>query len=69
MQIRYLKIYKRKILLFILLTVLIFVSSVTKGTTAKISSTITGILLIVTAIYYIVWIMKTPTKKDKDETL
>ena len=67
MQIRYLKVFKKKIFLFFLAVGLIVVSSVTKGKTAIISSTITGILLIITAIYYIIWIMRTPTKKEKDD--
>jgi len=69
MQIRYLKVFKRKILFLILIIALIIVSSVTKGKTATITSTITGILLIVIAVYYIFWIFKTPTKKEKDEAL
>ncbi|GEO11313.1 hypothetical protein [Segetibacter aerophilus] len=69
MQLRYLKVFKRKILLLILVIALIVVSSVTKGKTSVVLSTITGIILIVTAIYYIVWIMRTPTKKESDEAL
>ena len=68
MQIRYFKVFKRKILLLIIVVALIIGSSVTKGKTATILSTITGILLIVTAVYYIIWIVKTPTKKEKDES-
>jgi hypothetical protein len=48
---------------------LIVVSSITKGKTAVVLSTITGVILIVTAIYYIIWIMRTPTKKESDEAL
>ena len=66
MQLRYLKVFKRKILLLIVIIALIVVSSVTKGKTATVFSTITGILLIVIAIYYIIWIIKTPTKKESD---
>ncbi|MDQ6812280.1 MAG: hypothetical protein M3040_00860 [Bacteroidota bacterium] len=69
MQYRYLKVFKRKIVVLILIVILIVVSSVTKGKLATILSTITGILLIVTAIYYIVWILKTPTTKEKDESV
>ncbi|HSU50023.1 MAG TPA: hypothetical protein VLJ41_05520 [Segetibacter sp.] len=66
---RYLKIFKRKILLLILIVGLIVLSSVTKGKTAVVLSTITGVLLIVIAIYYIIWIIKTPTKKESDEAI
>jgi len=69
MQMRYLKLFKRKILLLILIVGLIVLSSVTKGKTAVVLSTITGVLLIVIAIYYIIWIIKTPTKKESDEAI
>ncbi len=69
MQMRYLKVFKRKILFLILIVGLIIVSSVTKGKTAVVLSTVTGILLIVIAVYYIVWIIRTPTKKESDEAI
>ena len=69
MQMRYLKVFKRKILLLILIVGLIVLSSVTKGKTAVVLSTITGVLLIVIAVYYIIWIIKTPTKKESDEAI
>lgn len=69
MQLRYLKVFKRKIILLIIIIALIVVSSVTKGKVATIASTVTGILLILIAIYYIIWIFKTPTTKEKDEAL
>lgn len=69
MQARYLKIFRRKFLFFIIAVGLIIVSSVTKGKTSTIFSTITGIFLIIVAIYYVIWIIKTPTKKVKDEAL
>jgi NhaP-type Na+/H+ or K+/H+ antiporter len=67
MQWRYLKVFKRKILALIFVVALIVVSSVTKGKTSVVLSTITGIILIIIGIYYIIWIMKTPVKKEKDE--
>lgn len=69
MQFRYLKVFKRKILLLFVIVGLIVVSSITKGKTSVILSTITGILLIVVAIYYIIWIVRTPTKKESDEAI
>lgn len=69
MQFRYLKVFKRKILLLILIIVLTIISSVTKGKVSVVVSTITGIFLIVVAIYYIIWIIKTPTSKENDQTL
>ncbi|MCW3080981.1 hypothetical protein [Segetibacter sp.] len=55
--------------MLILVVVLVIFSSITKGKTSVVLSTVTGIVLIVTAIYYIVWIIKTPTKKESDEAL
>lgn len=64
---RYLKVFWRKVLFLILAIALIVVSSVTKGKTAIVFSTITGIILISVAIYYVVWIIRTPTKTEKDD--
>lgn len=67
MFVRYLKVFKRKFVFFLIAVALIVVSTVTKGKTSTVFSTITGIFLIFVAIYYTIWIIKTPTKKVKDE--
>ncbi len=67
METRYLKIFKKKIFLIIVTITLIIVSSVTKGKTATVTATLAGVALIYAGITYIVWIIKTPTKKEKDE--
>jgi hypothetical protein len=64
---RYLKVFKKKIFLIIITIALIIISSVTKGKTATITSTLAGIALIYAGFTYIVWIIRTPTKKEKDE--
>ncbi len=64
---RYLKVFKKDILLIIVIITLIVVSSVTKGKTATITSTLAGIAMIFGGITFIVWIIRTPTKKEKDE--
>jgi len=69
MQWRYFKVFKRKILALILVAGLITVSSVTKGKTSVVLSTITGVILIIIGVYYIVWIIRTPVKKEKDEAV
>lgn len=66
---RYLKVFKKKIFLIIITIGLIIASSVTKGKTATITSTLAGVALIYAGITYIVWIIKTPTKKEKDEAV
>lgn len=69
MQFRYLKVFKRKIFLLVLIVALITASSITKGKIAVVLSTITGLFLIVIAVYYIIWIFRTPTKKESDEAI
>ncbi len=64
---RYLKVYKRNILLIIVIITLVIVSSVTTGKTATITSTLAGIAMIYGGITFIIWIIRTPTKKEKDE--
>jgi len=67
MQWRYFKVFKRKILALILVAALITASSITKGKTSVVLSTVTGIILIIIGVYYIIWIIKTPVKKENDE--
>jgi len=64
---RYLKVFRKKIFLIIITIALIVVSTVTKGKTASITATLAGVALIYAGITYIVWIIRTPTKKEKDE--
>jgi amino acid permease len=66
---RYLKVFRKNIILIIIIITLIIVSSVTKGKTASITSTLAGIAMIYGGVTFIIWIIKTPTKKEKDEAL
>ena len=65
MVLRYLKVFKKNIFLIIVIITLIIVSSVTKGKTATITSTLAGIAMIYGGITFIMWIIRTPTKKDE----
>ncbi len=69
MTFRYLKVFKKKIFLIILIIALIIASSVTKGKTAKTTSVLAGIAMIYGGITFIIWIIRTPVKKEKDETM
>lgn len=69
MIVRYLKVFKKKIFLIILIIALIIISSLTKGKTATTTSVLAGIAMIYGGISFIVWIIKTPVKKEKDETV
>lgn len=64
---RYLKVFRRNILLIIVIIALIIVSSVTKGKTASVTSVLAGIAMIYGGVVFIIWIIRTPTKKEKDE--
>jgi len=65
---RYLKVFKKKIFLIIITIALIITSYTTKGKTSKTASILAGIALIYSGLTYMYWIMKTPTKKEKDES-
>ncbi len=67
MLLRYVKVLKKRLVFVIVIIALIIVSSVTKGKTATVTATIAGILMIFAAFSYIMWIIRTPVKKDKDE--
>jgi uncharacterized membrane protein HdeD (DUF308 family) len=67
MILRYLKVFRRQILLVVLIIALIVISSVTKGKTATTTATLAGVAMIYGAVTFIIYIIKTPTKKDKDD--
>ena len=64
---RYLKVFRKKIFLIVVTIALIVISYFTKGKTSKTTSVLAGIALIYSGINYMIWIIKTPTKKEKDE--
>lgn len=66
---RYLKVFRKKIFLAILIIALIIISSVTKGKTAKTTAVLAGIGMIYGGITFILWMIKAPVKKDKDEAI
>lgn len=66
---RYLSVFKNHVFLLILIVALVIVSSLTKGKTAVVTSTIAGIVMIYAGISFVIWIIKTPAKKDKDSGL
>jgi amino acid permease len=63
---RYWSVYKINILLIIVIIALIIVSSVTRGRTAKVTSIAAGVVMLYLAFKFIMWIIKTPAKKDRD---
>lgn len=67
---RYFKVLKRNLLLIIIIIVLIVVSTVTKDKkAARITSILAGVTMIYLGIKFIIWIIRTPVKKDKDEAI
>jgi amino acid permease len=66
---RYWSVYKINILLIIVIVALIIISSVTRGKTAKATSIAAGVVMLYLAFKFIVWIVKTPAKKEKDATV
>ena len=64
---RYLKVYKKQLLLLVIIIALVYISSVVKGKISKTTSVAAGILMIFAAIMFVLWIIKTPIKKDNDQ--
>ena len=64
---RYLKVYKKQLLLLVIIIILVYISSVVKGKISKTTSVAAGILMIFAAIMFVLWIIKTPVKKDNDQ--
>lgn len=64
---RYFKVLKRNFFVIIIIIALIIVSSVTKGKTAKTTSILAGVAMIYLGIVFILWIIRSPVKREKDE--
>jgi hypothetical protein len=64
---RYFWVFKNHLFLLILIIVLVIIATRSTGKTAVVMSTIAGIVMIYAAFRFILWIIKTPAKKDKDE--
>ena len=65
---RYFSVFRNHIVLLILIVGLIVASTLTKGKTATTFSILAGIAMILEGIAFFIWIIKTPSKKNKDET-
>ena len=63
---RYLSVYKRNVALLLLIIILVVVSSYTQGSASKVTAVLAGVAMIYAGISLTVWIIKTPSKKDKD---
>ncbi len=64
---RYLKVYKRQLLVLVIIVALAYISSVSKNKSlAKTTAVAAGVVMIYAAISFVVWIIKTPTKKDNN---
>jgi amino acid permease len=66
---KYFFLFKSHLIILALLVILVIISSITRGTTATTTSIIAGILMIYAGITFFVWIIKTPTKKTKEEVV
>ena len=66
-MIRLLSVFKRHILILGILITLVVVSSISKGQTAVVTSTLAGLLMIYAAISFTFYILKTPSRKNKEE--
>ena len=64
---RYLSVFRNHVIIMVLFLALIIVSSITQGKLSVYTSVLTGILMIYAAIVFTIWIIKTPSKKNKDE--
>jgi len=67
MLLKYIKIFWRNILLFAIIIALVIVSSKTQGKTSTITATLAGVVMIYLAAKFILYIIKTPIKTEKDE--
>lgn len=67
---RYLKVYRKQLLVLIIIVVLVYISSVSKNKMAgKVTAVAAGIVMIYAAISFVIWIIKTPTKNDNNQII
>ncbi len=65
---RYLRVYRKQLLVLIIILVLAYISSVSKNKSiAKTTAVAAGIVMIYAGISFVVWIIKTPTKRDNNQ--
>lgn len=63
---RYIKVYKKYLLLLAMIVGLIAISSYTRGNIAQITAVLAGITMIFAGLSLTLWIIQTPSKTDKD---
>ena len=66
---RYFTVFKKHLIFLIIIIALIIISSITRGRISVITSTIAGLVMIYAGISFVIWIIRTPAKKEKDEGL
>jgi len=66
---RYFNIFKRHMLVMMLIIVFIMASAFTNGTASTATAIGAGILLIGSAIRYAIWLLKTPGVEIREENL
>ena len=64
---RYFNVFRHQVVLLVLMIVLIAVSELTEGTISTVTKITAGAMMIYTAIMYVVWLIKAPTAKMKEE--
>lgn len=64
---RYLRVYRKQLIALVILIVLVVISSRTRGTLAKTTAIAAGVIMVVAAISLVIWIIKTPVKKDNNQ--
>lgn len=64
---RYLSVFRNHVILILICLILTVVSSRTNGKLSTYTSVFTGLLLIYAAIVFTIWIIKTPSKRNKNE--
>ncbi len=64
---RYIHIFKSHIFILAVLIALVIISYITIGRTSVVTSITAGIVMIYIGVVVAIWIIRTPSKKNKDE--
>lgn len=67
-MLRYLKVYKKQLIVLFVIIALVCLSTYLHSKKASsITAVAAGIVMIGVAIFFLIWIIKTPTKKDNNQ--
>ena len=67
MILRYLRVYSKQLIFLAVIIALVIISSRDRGIIGKVTTYAAGGLMIIAGVLFIIWIIRTPVKKDNNQ--